>query len=81
MACWSRPAPWTPKCSHRRLDGLESTATLGPALAKLQDLVLLRRRYVDKCASLGHLQQFESKAALRLLRQALEHPVKILDKN
>ena len=57
--------------SHRRLDGLESTATLGPALAELQDLVLLRQRYVDECASLGHLeQQFESKAALRLLRQA-----------
>ena len=68
--------------SHRRLDGLESTATLGPALAELQDLVLLRRRYVDECASLGHLeQQFESKAALRLLRQALRHRVKILDKN
>ena len=68
--------------SHRRLDGLESTATLGRALAELQDLVLLRRRYVDECASLGHLeQQFESKAALRLLRQALRHRVKILDKN
>ena len=31
-----------------RLDGLESTAPLDPALAELQDLVLLRRRYVDE---------------------------------
>ena len=63
--------------SHGRLDGLEATATLAPALVELQDLVLLRRRYVDECASLAHLErQFESKAALRLLRQALARRVK-----
>lgn len=66
--------------SHGRLDGLEATATLDPALVELQDLVLLRRRYVDECASLAHLErQFESKAALRLLRQALARRVKILE--
>jgi len=33
------------------LEGLEATVLLDPALAKLQDLVLVRRRFVDECAS------------------------------
>ena len=70
---------------YGRLEGLEATAPLDPALAQLQDLVLLRRRFVDECASLSRLEQeLESKAALRQLRlqrQALERRVKALDKD
>ena len=35
------------------LEGLAATAPLDPALAQLQDLVRVRRRFVDECASLG----------------------------
>ena len=69
---------------YGRLEGLEATAPLDAALAELQDLVLVRRRYVDECAALGRLEQeLESKAAVRqvrLQRQALERRVKALDK-
>ena len=68
---------------YGRLEGLEATAPLDAALAELQDLVLVRRRYVDECAALGRLEQeLESKAAVRqvrLQRQALERRVKALD--
>ena len=70
---------------YGRLEGLEATAPLDPSLAQLQDLVLMRRRFVDECASLGRLEQeLESKAALRQLhlqRQAVECRVKALDKD
>ena len=70
---------------YGRLEGLEATAPQDPALAQLQDLVLMRRRFVDECASLGRLEQeLESKAALRQLRlqlQALERRVKALNKD
>ena len=68
---------------YGRLEGLEATAPLDAALAELQDLVLVRRRYVDACAALGRLEQeLEAKAAVRqvrLQRQALERRVKALD--
>ena len=65
---------------YGRLEGLEATAPLDAALAELQDLVLVRRRYVDECAGLGRLEQeLESKAAVRQVRQALERRVKALD--
>ena len=42
---------------YGRLEGVEATAPLDPALARLQDLVLVRRRFVDECASLGRPEQ------------------------
>ena len=70
---------------YGRLEGLEATAPLDPALAQLQDLVRVRRRFVDECASLGRQEQeLESKAAVRhvrLQRRALERRVKALDKD
>ena len=69
---------------YGRLEGLESTAPLDPALAQLEDLVRVRRHFVDECASLGRQEQeLESKAAARHVRQgrrALERRVKALDK-
>lgn len=41
--------------SEGRLEGFEPTAVLDPVLAELPDLVLLRRRYFDRCASIGRL--------------------------
>ena len=70
---------------YGRIEGLEASAPLDTALAELQDLVLLRRRFVDELAALAHLDQdLESKAALRQLRlqrTALERRVKALDKD
>ena len=70
---------------YGRLEGLAATAPLDPALAQLQDLVRVRRRFVDECASLGRQEQeLESKAAVRhvrLQRRALERRVKALDKD
>ena len=49
---------------YGRLEGLEATAPLDPALAQLQDLVRVRRRFVDECISLGRQEQeLESPAA------------------
>ena len=42
---------------HGRLEGVEATAPRDPALAQLQDLALVRRRFVDECASLGRPEQ------------------------
>ena len=68
---------------YGRLEGLEATAVLDAALAELQDLVRVRRRYVDECAALARLEQeLESKAAVRqvrLQRRALKRSVKALD--
>ena len=69
---------------YGRLEGLEPTAPLDPALAELQDLVLVRRRFVAEGASLGRQEQeLESKVAarqVRLQRQACERRVKARDK-
>ena len=47
-----------------RLESMEATALLDPALTQLQDPVLARRRFVDESASLGcPEQELESKAA------------------
>ena len=49
---------------YGHLEGLEATAPLDPALAQLQDLVLVRRHFVDEPASLGRPEQeLESLAA------------------
>ncbi len=70
---------------YGRMEGLEATAPLDKALADLQDLVLLRRRFVDELAALGRIEQdLGAKAGLhqlRLQRNALERRVKALDKD
>ena len=70
---------------YGRLEGLEATAPLDKALADLQDLVRVRRRYVDEIAALGRLdQELGAKPALRHLRKvraSLEREVKAVDKN
>ena len=70
---------------YGRIEGLEATAPLDSALAELQDLVLLRRRYVADRAVLDRVEQeLQSKAALRQLRlqrAALDRRVQALDKD
>ena len=49
---------------YGRLEGMEATAPLDPALTQLQDPVLALWRFVDESASLGcPEQELESKAA------------------
>ncbi len=68
-----------------RLEGLEATAPLDKALADLQDLVLLRRHFVDELASLSRIEQeLGAKAGLlqlRLQRAAAERRVKALEQD
>ena len=61
---------------HGRMERLEATAPLEPALAELQDLVPVGRPCVDEFASLGRPEQeLGAKAVLRQMCSFLERKV------